>query len=94
VLGLAPQGLWFPPLVELLIAASIVAMALENLVGTTARRRWIAAFAFGLVHGFGFAFALRETLHSPGRTWPLRWSRSTSAWSSARSRCCSCWSRC
>ena len=66
VLGLAPQGLWFPPLVELLIAASIVAMALENLVGTTARRRWIAAFAFGLVHGFGFAFSLRETLQFAG----------------------------
>lgn len=66
VLGLAPQGLWFPPLVELLIAASIVAMALENFVGTTMRRRWIAAFAFGLVHGFGFAFALRETLQFAG----------------------------
>jgi HupE / UreJ protein len=66
VLGLAPQGLWFAPLVELLIATSIVAMALENLVGTTARRRWIAAFAFGLVHGFGFAFALRETLQFAG----------------------------
>ncbi len=41
-------------------------MALENLLGTTARRRWIAAFAFGLVHGFGFAFALRETLQFAG----------------------------
>lgn len=65
-LGLAPSGLWFPPLVETLIAASIVAMALENLVGTTARRRWIAAFVFGLVHGFGFAFALRESLQFAG----------------------------
>jgi hypothetical protein len=66
VLGLAPQGLWFPPLVELLIATSIVAMALENFFGTTMRRRWIAGFAFGLVHGFGFAFALRETLQFAG----------------------------
>ena len=65
-LGLAPEGLWFPPLVETLIAASIVVMALENLVGTTARRRWIAAFVFGLVHGFGFAFALRESLQFAG----------------------------
>jgi len=65
-LGLAPEGLWFPPLVETLIAASIVTMALENLVGTTARRRWIAAFVFGLVHGFGFAFALRESLQFAG----------------------------
>ncbi len=66
VLGLAPEGLWFPPLVEWLIAVSIVAMALENLVGTSSRRRWIAAFVFGLVHGFGFAFALRESLQFAG----------------------------
>ena len=66
VLGLAPQGLWFPPLVEMLIATSIVAMALENFAGTTLGRRWIAAFVFGLVHGFGFAFALRHTLQFAG----------------------------
>ncbi len=65
-LGLAPQGLWFAPLVEWLIALSIMAMALENLAGTTLRRRWIAAFVFGLVHGFGFAFALRESLQFAG----------------------------
>ena len=34
-LELAPSGLWFPPLIETLIAASIVYMALENIVGTT-----------------------------------------------------------
>ena len=65
-LGFGPDGLWFPPLVETLIAASIVYMALENIFGTTLRRRWIAAFIFGLVHGFGFAFALRETLQFAG----------------------------
>jgi hypothetical protein len=64
--GLTPDALWFAPLVETLIAASIVAMALENLFGTSARRRWIAAFTFGLVHGFGFAFALRESLQFAG----------------------------
>jgi uncharacterized membrane protein YwaF len=41
-------------------------MALENIVGSNAGRRWIVAFAFGLVHGFGFAFALRETLQFAG----------------------------
>src|SRR6202008_2872821 len=61
-----PDGLWFPPLVEVLIAVSIVYMALENIVGSTLRRRWIIAFAFGLVHGFGFAFALRESLQFAG----------------------------
>ena len=66
-LGLAPHGNWFPPLVETLIAASIVWMALENLLGTSTRRRWMAAFGFGLVHGFGFAFALTETLQFAGQ---------------------------
>jgi len=91
--GLTPSGLWFPPLVEALIAASIVYMALENIVrgwrgplhpakrspsrgtigpapggvaGVTVARRWPIAFAFGLVHGFGFSFALRETLQFAG----------------------------
>jgi hypothetical protein len=52
--GLAPDALWFPPLIETLIALSIVYMAFENIVGAKVERRWIIAFAFGLVHGFGF----------------------------------------
>ena len=65
--GIAPSGLWFPPLVETLIAASIVFLALENIVrGNTTGPRWIAAFALGLVHGFGFSFALREKLQFAG----------------------------
>ena len=64
--GAAPDALWFPPLVETLIAASILYMALENVVGSNVRRRWMIAFAFGLVHGFGFSFALRETLQFAG----------------------------
>jgi hypothetical protein len=64
--GLAPDALWFPPLVETLIAASIVYMALENVLIAEPRRRWIIAFAFGLVHGFGFSFALRQTLQFAG----------------------------
>jgi hypothetical protein len=129
-----PTGLWFPPLIETLIAMSIVYMALENIVfsapgapppgarapaladslssrepqalsalapgaspladspssrepqALSARRasrldvaiaatrerplnvhrRWLITFAFGLVHGFGFSFALRETLQFAG----------------------------
>jgi hypothetical protein len=64
--GIAPDALWFPPLVETLIAVSIVYMALENIVGARLRRRWLIAFAFGLVHGFGFSFALRQTLQLAG----------------------------
>jgi hypothetical protein len=63
---LAPSASWFPPLVEMLIAASIVYMALENIVGVRTGRRWMVAFAFGLVHGFGFSFALRESLQFAG----------------------------
>ena len=62
----APSALWFPPLIETLIAVSIVYMALENIVGARLNRRWIFAFGFGLVHGFGFSFALRETLQFAG----------------------------
>jgi uncharacterized membrane protein len=63
---LAPDALWFPPLVETLIAASIFYMALENIIGTGIQRRWAMTFAFGLVHGFGFSFLLRERLQFAG----------------------------
>ena len=64
--GFAPDALWFPPLIEVLIAASIVYMAIENIVGAKLERRWLVAFGFGLVHGFGFSFALRESLQFAG----------------------------
>ena len=65
--NLAPDALWFPPLIETLIATSIVYMALENIVGgATVQRRWMITFGFGLVHGFGFSFALRQTMQFAG----------------------------
>ena len=64
--NLAPDALWFPPLIETLIAVSIVYMALENMVAPQLKRRWLITFGFGLVHGFGFSFALRETLQFAG----------------------------
>jgi hypothetical protein len=64
--NIGPDALWFPPLIETLIAISIVYMALENIVGSRLERRWMIAFGFGLVHGFGFSFALRETLQFAG----------------------------
>ena len=64
--GFAPDWLWFPPLIETLIAVTIVFMALENIVGSNIGLRWIYAFAFGLIHGFGFSFALREQLQFAG----------------------------
>jgi hypothetical protein len=80
--GLAPRGGWFPPLVETLIAASIVWMALENIfesaagrdieagagsdAGPAITRRWAVTTVFGLIHGFGFSFALGEQLQFAG----------------------------
>ncbi len=73
-LALAALGILNPPsrAVEALIAASIIAVAGENLwvlrsargeserVASALRHRWRITFAFGLVHGFGFASALQE----------------------------------
>ena len=61
-----PDALWFPPLIETLIAISIVYMALENIVIVRPVGRWIITFAFGLVHGFGFSFVLEHTLQFAG----------------------------
>jgi hypothetical protein len=52
--------------VEACIALSIAFVAAEIIrvrsgaASTIQRRPWIASFAFGLLHGFGFASALRE----------------------------------
>ena len=63
---LAPKGAWFPPFVETAIACSIVYMALENIVGADLRRRWLITGMFGLVHGFGFSYALGQQLQFAG----------------------------
>src|ERR1700674_4501449 len=65
--NLASDALWFPVLIETLIAIAIVYMAFDNIVfivraGSVVQRpkvRWPLAFGFGLVYGFGFAFAMR-----------------------------------
>jgi len=64
--GIAPGGKWFPPLVETLIAASIFYMALENVIAADLRRRWLVTGLFGLVHGFGFSFVLKQDLQFVG----------------------------
>ena len=61
-LGLAVTGVVNVParIVEPLIAASIVYVGLENLLRRQPPSRWKLTFGFGLIHGFGFAGALRE----------------------------------
>ncbi len=61
-LALAALGLVVLPsrLVESAIAASVVLAAANNLRPVIEGRRWVAAFVFGLIHGFGFASVLTE----------------------------------
>jgi HupE / UreJ protein len=61
-LGLAATGLIALPsrLVESAIAASVVFAGVSNLYPVLARRRWLVAFLFGLIHGFGFATVLSD----------------------------------
>jgi hypothetical protein len=61
-LALAALGVITLPsrLVESAIAASVLLAALNNLQPVVQRRRWLVAFTFGLIHGFGFASVLRE----------------------------------
>jgi len=61
-LSLAALGIVSLPsrLVESAIAASVVLAAANNLKPLVEHRRWMVAFAFGLIHGFGFASVLVE----------------------------------
>ena len=61
-LSLATLGIVDLPsrLVESVIAASVVVAALNNVFPLFSERRWVMAFAFGLVHGFGFASVLAD----------------------------------
>ncbi len=61
-LSLAALGVISLPsrIVESTIAASVVVAALNNLRGTIEKKRWVMAFVFGLIHGFGFASVLAD----------------------------------
>ena len=80
--GLARVDTWFAPTIGALIALSLVYVSIENAVGSGfvsdagenpsrprfgyLQHRWVVALVFGLVHGFGFAVALQETLQFAG----------------------------
>jgi hypothetical protein len=65
--GMVPPGTWFAPLVEVLIAASILYMALENILRPNLRWRWLVTGLFGLIHGFGFSFLLQQQMQLAGQ---------------------------
>src|SRR6266536_3362238 len=69
-LALAVLGVVTIPgrIIEPAIAASIVWVALENLLRRDApSQRWLVSFVFGLVHGFGFASAIEPLALPPAR---------------------------
>jgi hypothetical protein len=61
-LSLAALGVITLPtrLTESAIALSVILAALNNIYPLFQRRRWMVAFAFGLIHGFGFASVLAD----------------------------------
>lgn len=61
-LSIAALGILQLPsrLVETAIAASVIIAALNNLFPFFQGQRWVVAFVFGLIHGFGFATVLAE----------------------------------
>lgn len=73
-LALAAFGVVSPPSrwVESLIALSVLLAALDNLWPLLHAPRWVVVFAFGLVHGFGFAGAMQDLgLSRENLAWPL-----------------------
>ena len=57
-------------IIEPAIAASIIYVSLENFFSRSVDKRWRDTFAFGLIHGFGFASALQEFGLPPGAVVP------------------------
>ena len=67
-LSLATLGVVSLPsrLVESAIAASVVLAAINNICPVVYGGRWVIAFCFGLIHGFGFASVLTDLGLPPG----------------------------
>jgi len=60
--GYVPTVSWFVPLIEVLIAASIIFIALVTLMKGTGSLNIVVTSLIGLLHGFGFSFLLGELL--------------------------------
>ncbi|CAA6808478.1 MAG: putative membrane protein [uncultured Sulfurovum sp.] len=57
ILGFISLPSW---IIESFIAFSVVLAALNNFTGTIEKRLWMLVFAFGLIHGMGFASVLMD----------------------------------
>lgn len=67
--GFMPVQLWFGPLVDTLVAASIVVAAIDAVFAGTLTRRWMLGFVAGIAHGYAMAFGLGEQAQFAG-AWP------------------------
>jgi hypothetical protein len=63
---MAPDDLWFQPLIATIIPLSIFYVAIENILGARVERRWLVALIFGLAYGFSFAASLQTMLQFAG----------------------------
>jgi len=64
--GIVPNYLWFPTFIDLLVALSILILAINNVFIRDRSRRWILGLMFGFVYGFAFSFALSDSLQYSG----------------------------
>lgn len=65
-LGLAPQGAWFPPAVEIAIALSIIYVGLQALRRERTDHVFLSTVLIGLMHGYGLSFLLGNMLGGTG----------------------------
>jgi hypothetical protein len=66
VLGYIPDSLWFPVSIELLVALTILFLAIDNIFMREKKIRWAYGLLFGLIHGLAFSFALSQSLQYSG----------------------------
>ena len=62
-LGIAPSEVWFIPAIEAAIALSIIYAGVVAVIARPGAATFVITALIGLLHGFGFAFVLREVLH-------------------------------
>lgn len=65
-LGLAPQGAWFPPTIEIAIALSIIYVGVQALRRERTDHIFIGTVLIGLMHGYGLSFLLTDMLDGAG----------------------------
>jgi hypothetical protein len=64
--GSAPSGAWFAPLTATLTAATVLAVALQNIAGINVEDRWRSLALFGLAHGLAFGSGFMQDVQFAG----------------------------